>query len=289
MLKRALRKALRSAGKELLSIEELEAYQNELKFYRSLNNASLLYSQLPQEKRELIAPYLPYSKAQLAQDLFALAFTQSTAPGFFVEFGATDGVSHSNTWLLEKKLGWTGILAEPAKVWHDELSQNRTCILDTRCVAKASYLTYQFLEVATSAKGAAVLSSIESYADSGDWASNIRLNNSTRYEVETISLNDLLDQHNAPETIQFLSLDTEGSELEILEGYNFKDRNILCLCVEHNYANETRLKINRLLGSKGYKQVLPRVSKWDDWYVLGGDCEPMEALAHGPAADLNWR
>ena len=264
VLKHALYNALQAAGKELASTDEL-------KFYRNIDNSLILYSQLSQDKRELILPFLPYSKAQLAQDLFAIAFTGSSSPGFFVEFGATDGVSLSNTWLLEKKLGWNGILAEPAKTWHGALANNRNCSIDTRCVAEASNLKYQFLEVANSCESYPELSSIESYAGNGDWASKIRLRNSIRYEVETISLNDLLDKHNAPSEIQFLSLDTEGSELKILQAYNFRNRKIHLICVEHNYAKKTRLEITSLLLKKGYNQVLQQVSKWDDWYVLSSD------------------
>ena len=266
MLKRAIRKALRAAGQELATTEQLN-------FYRNLDNASILYSELPQDKRELIAAYLPYSKAQLAQDLFALAFAQSTSPRFFVEFGATDGVKLSNTWLLEKKLGWSGILAEPAKTWHNSLRENRNCTINTKCVARTSGCKYKFLEVynTTKGKGSAELSGIKDFANNGDWASEIRLNTSREYEVETISLDDLLEAHNAPPDIQFLSLDTEGSELSILEGYSFEGRTIRSICVEHNYVKSNRKAINSLLLKKGYIQVLERVSKWDDWYVLDRD------------------
>ena len=261
MLKRAIQKALRTAGKELTTTEELN-------FYRNLDNASILYSELPQQKRELIAPYLPYSKAQLAQDLFALAFAGNTSPRFFVEFGATDGIKLSNTYLLEKKLGWNGILAEPAKTWHNSLRENRSCIINTKCVARTSGCKYKFLEVDNTTEGSAELSGIKDFANNGDWASKIRLNTSREYEVETISLDDLLEAHNAPSDIQFLSLDTEGSELSILEGYNFERRTIRSICVEHNYVKNNRKAINALLCEKGYTQVLQRVSRWDDWYVL---------------------
>ena len=55
-----------------------------------------------------------FSKSQYCQDIFALSKPPMTS-GFFVEFGATDGVQWSNTWLLEKRFGWRGILAEPAR------------------------------------------------------------------------------------------------------------------------------------------------------------------------------
>jgi len=257
MLKRALRQAGRA--RQALSTAGI---------YRNLDHSLLLYSELPQGARELIAPLLPYSKAQLAQDLFAVAFANTNSPKFFVEFGATDGVSWSNTWLLEKKLGWNGILAEPAKIWHNQLEANRNCIIDTKCVSRKSGNKLRFLEVANTDGGSAELSSIKEFANRGDWASKIRLSNSKEYEVETISLNDLLDKHNAPNDIQFLSLDTEGSELDILEGYDFKKRIIRSICVEHAYVERSRKAINALLLKEGYIQVLERVSKFDDWYVL---------------------
>jgi FkbM family methyltransferase len=261
---RLLNQSLHITGTELTSLDEL-------KLYRSLESSSILYSILPQEKREIIAPFLPYSKAQLAQDLFALSFTEDASPKFFVEFGATDGVSLSNTWLLEKKLGWNGILAEPGKTWHNAISKNRTCFIDTRCVAGASGLKYSFLEVIDCDKGSPELSGVEKYFGKHDRVSKIRRKNSTSYEVDTISLGDLLDQYNAPKDIQFLSLDTEGSELEILKGYDFKKRTIRSICVEHNYAESNRKAINALLLEKGYTQVLKQISKWDDWYVLKQD------------------
>ena len=77
---------------------------------------------------------LSESKAQLHQDLFVLSELKEKRKGFFVEFGATDGVEFSNTWLLENNYDWQGILAEPAKCFHKELKFNRNCIIDTRCV-----------------------------------------------------------------------------------------------------------------------------------------------------------
>ncbi|NKB76872.1 MAG: hypothetical protein GKR96_07435 [Gammaproteobacteria bacterium] len=61
---------------------------------------------------------LSCSKSQLRQGLFALSELSFKQGGFFVEFGATNGVGLSNTHLLETKFGWKGILAEPAKLWH---------------------------------------------------------------------------------------------------------------------------------------------------------------------------
>ena len=61
------------------------------------------------------------SKSQLGQDVLALSLTGTKQMGYFVEFGATNGLDLSNTYMLEKNYGWTGILCEPAKEWHQEL------------------------------------------------------------------------------------------------------------------------------------------------------------------------
>lgn len=267
MLRRTLNNALRVFGQEITSVKWLQAYREELKFYQCLSPSLLLYSQLPQEAKELISPYLPYSKAQLAQDLFALAIAGTTAPKFFVEFGATDGVDLSNTWLLEKKLGWNGILAEPAIIWHDALKSNRSCAIETKCVARESNQKFKFLEVTSHPE----LSGVEEFADTGDRHSSFRLANSQRFEVDTISLDDLLDTHNAPGDIQFLSIDTEGSEFDILEVFDFSRRKIRSISVEHNYVVPRRQSIHALLIKHGYKQVFERISKFDDWYVLDLD------------------
>lgn len=260
-LEKALAEALSKQGREI-------AQAKELNLYRNLNPAALLHSAPGKSSRELIAPFLPYSKAQLAQDLFALAISNTSSPKFFVELGATDGVSPSNTWLLEKKLGRNGILAEPAKTWHASLSNNRSCIIDTRCVAKETGLEYTFLEAAKADKENPELSSIQQYANSGDRAPDIHLRESMEYAVKTISPGDLLDTHDAPKDIQLLSIDTESSELEIPKDFDFHKRTIHSICVEHNYVAQSRQQIYELLDASGYKRILRTLSKWDDWYIL---------------------
>ena len=66
------------------------------------------------------------SKAQIFQDIFVLFMTNEKKGGYFVEFGATNGVTLSNTYLLEKSFGWEGILAEPARCWHARIERQQT-------------------------------------------------------------------------------------------------------------------------------------------------------------------
>ena len=86
------------------------------------------------------------------------------------------------------------------------------------------------------------------------------------YDVETVSLNDLLDQHDAPAVIDYLSIDTEGSELEILRALDFSARAIHVITVEHN-ATPQRAEIHELLTGHGYRRMFENLSRWDDWYV----------------------
>jgi hypothetical protein len=69
--------------------------------------------------------------------------------------------------------------------------------------------------------------------------------------------------------IDQLSLDTEGSEYEILAAHDFTSRRIHVITCEHNYS-PARERVRQLLEQNGYERVLPDLSLWDDWYVLGG-------------------
>lgn len=77
---------------------------------------------------------LPFSKSQLRQDLFVLGELGFKRNGFFIEFGASNGVDHSNTYLLEKRFNWRGILAEPARIWHKSLEVNRSAFIEKNCI-----------------------------------------------------------------------------------------------------------------------------------------------------------
>lgn len=214
---------------------------------------------LPEHQAGTLLRNLRESKSQLRQDLFVLSELGFKRNGYFVEFGATNGVDLSNTHLLEKKFGWTGILAEPARCWHSDLRKNRTAQIETQCVWKESNSTLIFNEVAN-----AEYSTIDSY-------SNLDLHKKTRkngtfYDVKTISLNDLLSKHCAPESIDYLSIDTEGSEFEILSNFDFQKHHFKIITCEHNFT-PMRQKIRELLEKHGYSRKFEHLSKFDDWYV----------------------
>lgn len=199
------------------------------------------------------------SYSQLGQDLFVLETLNFKRHGFFVEFGATNGKSLSNTYTLEKNYAWTGILVEPGRYWRSALRKNRDCILDYRCVFGVTGKKVDFLETETYE-----LSTIKDFAD-------LDLHRSSRessisYSVDTVSLLDLLEFHNAPRYIDYISVDTEGSELEILQNFDFESYNVKIWTIEHNFT-KNREEIHKLMLSKGYIRTFETYSQFDDWYV----------------------
>ena len=93
-----------------------------------------------------------------------------------------------------------------------------------------------------------------------------RRRNGTIYTVKTISLTDLLEKYDSPSVIDYLSIDTEGSELDILMSLDFARYRFRTITCEHNFT-PAREKILDLLTTKGYTRVLTDFSNFDDWYV----------------------
>ncbi len=196
------------------------------------------------------------TRSQLGQELIAQFFAES-GNKYFVEFGAADGLDASNTFFLEKKFGWRGILAEPAQEWHAALMQNRSCFLDFRAVWASSGLT--------------------THIDFSGLVSKSSLLGPGQ-PVETVSLTDLMRAGKAPNNIGFLSIDTEGGELEILKSFDFTLYRSDFICVEHNYRLD-RQELISLLESQGYVRVLEDRSKFDLWFVSKSVARALQSRA----------
>lgn len=208
--------------------------------------------------KELI-PALQNSKSQLKQDIFVLNLLDYKKNGYFVEFGATNGIDLSNSYLLETQFSWSGILCEPAKIWHEKLLKNRSSQIDYRCVWSHSGDKLLFNEV-----DSAELSTVKSVRTK-DLYEFDRMHGK-QYFVESISLEELLNYYKSPKIIDYLSIDTEGSEYDILERFDFNLYRFRVITCEHNYT-ENRDKIFQLLTHHGYKRVHEDISRFDDWYI----------------------
>jgi FkbM family methyltransferase len=202
--------------------------------------------------------------AEHAQDVFAYIFSGCKREGFFVEFGACDGLAVSNTLSLEQRFGWTGILAEPSRFWRESLPRNRKATIDFRCVAGKTGQKVSFYESDRPCNS----SSKEDHTHLGSVKAS--------YDVETVSLMDLLDYHSAPMHIDYISIDTEGSEKEILEAFDFNKYKFGFITVEEHESVPPTKSVQPLLEQAGYRVIVGReagrpvpmqISGLDKFYV----------------------
>ncbi|HEV7441136.1 MAG TPA: FkbM family methyltransferase [Steroidobacteraceae bacterium] len=253
-MKTAADAALRKLNLKVSRFDQFQVLLHKSAAYEHLSQKIALSQALPQGGA--LMPRLLESKSQLGQDLFAFAQRGCKTNGFFVEFGATNGVHLSNSYLLEQ-LGWRGILAEPARSWHAALKTNRRCAIETRCVWRDSVSELAFLEAVD-----AEFSTLAAYKSKD----RNQRTQAVSYKVKTISLLDLLREHDAPQMIDYLSIDTEGSELQILQAFDFSRYNIGIITCEHNYTAD-RDEIKALLEAHGFDRKYEEYSQFDDWYV----------------------
>ena len=201
----------------------------------------------------------PLSCSQILQDIWVLYELNEKRGGYFVEFGACDGVTLSNTLLLEKTYGWQGALAEPARSWHEALRTNRNCYITGKCVYRTDGERITFRET-----DIRELSTLEELKDM-DFHAPAR-DSGAQYEVETITLVNLLREARAPKQIDYLSIDVEGAEIDILRTFNFDDFEIKLITIEHNFGPQ-RDEILSVLEGFGYRRKFAQLSMFDDWYL----------------------
>ncbi len=201
----------------------------------------------------------PPTPAQLSQDIWVIERTAGKQDGYFVEFGAGNGVRGSNTVLLEEKHDWNGICAEPVPVEFELLRASRKCHCDPRCVWSTSGLTVEF-----AVAEAHYYSTISRFANCDSHAK--KRASAKLVEVETISLNDLLALYRAPHRIDYVSIDTEGSELDILQAFDFAACQVGLMSVEHN-GTASEQPIDDLMASRGFRRVFRNFTEFDAWYV----------------------
>ena len=197
--------------------------------------------------------------SQLGQELFVLSILNFKRNGVFIEFGAADGHLLSNTFILEKNYQWSGVLVEPAKIYHERLKINRACSIDKRAVFSHSGESLFFNET-----NFPELSTIRSYGSEDEH--KLKRKKHRVYTVESISLNDLINHHDLKVGIDYISIDTEGSELDILKSFDFLKYKVKVFTIEHNFTKNKK-DISDLMISNGYIQLYENLSKWDSWFV----------------------
>jgi FkbM family methyltransferase len=146
--------------------------------------------------------------------------------GYYVEIGANDGISQSNSLYFERKKNWTGILVEPDKQNFWQLTRNRK---KSNKFFNCACVSFQFKEDFIEFIYSNLMSVTINDRSEFDKLSRHTLSGKRflakdeevqTYLVPAMHLETILEQANAPQLMDFFSLDVEGNELEVLKGLN---------------------------------------------------------------------
>lgn len=191
--------------------------------------------------------------SQCGQDQYVYEhFFKNITNGTFIDIGANDGITFSNTYFFEKECGWSGICIEPIPQTFDSLKSIRNCVCIQGCVGPKRE-TAKFLKISGPLE---MLSGIIKRYD----AKHIqRIERELKvaggsYEVidvDCYNLNELLEIEYIYH-VNFLSLDTEGGELKILKSIDFKKFQIDVIAVENNYSDP---RFASFMKRNGYRLV----------------------------------
>lgn len=195
--------------------------------------------------------------SHIGQDRWVAEVFGNLKGGYFLDFGAFDGVSISNTLYLERALGWTGICVEPNPTYYPRLCAERRAICLNAALWPQPGETVRLVD----AHG---LSTIETFAREDDINAEWRARETKRVvEIETLNPTQVLDRFGAPSIIPYMSLDVEGCEFEILSAIDLKRYNILLMTIEHNHDAPKKERIRAYLAERGYGVVQ---NKNDDFF-----------------------
>lgn len=158
--------------------------------------------------------------------------------GFYVDVGAHDGISINNTLYFEKNNNWTGINIEPNKKVFDKLVTNRPNNINLNCAVCNNDGETEFL---CNVGYSEMLSGIKNNFDHRHLQrlqnENMQMGSTTEViQVNTKKLETILNECNITH-INYLSIDVEGAEFEVIKSINFDKAFIDVIGFENNYED----------------------------------------------------
>jgi|GEM_PF-627440 len=191
--------------------------------------------------------------SQYGQDKYVRRkFFPTRDDGFFIEVGADDGVDKSNTLYFEQ-LGWSGICVEPSPTRFQKLAKNRDCVCLNKAIHHSSE-SLEFMDIEGYGKGLSGI--IENYDSrhleriDQEISGNEKTVSVNKVMVECVPLADVLDEMGITH-VDYISIDVEGSELDVLKSIDFSKVTFDVLVIEDNYRSKA---LREFLKEKGYRR-----------------------------------
>jgi FkbM family methyltransferase len=192
-------------------------------------------------------------RGQVDQDLLAYLFFKGRKNGFYIDIGANDGLTLSNTYAFEQ-LGWMGACVEPVPDVFLKLRQNRKCDCYNAAITDQSGNEVNFIK----ASGVDMLSGLESDMTEGhkkrimDEKGKLEI-----IKVKTLSFNELMSNYADTGFIDFMSIDVEGAEMSILKAIDFDKYCFGLITVENNEEAAGNIgDMKKYMMEKGYEVFL---------------------------------
>lgn len=199
---------------------------------------------------------------QFSTDVLIELYFSNKKNGVCVEVGAANGIRGSNTLFFEK-LGWRTLCIEPNPLYIEEIKKCRKEYVQCACGSK-NQESIPFTVFDIGEKN--IMSSLSSLEpDKRLLETHGHVINSTQIiSVNVKTLDEVLDSAKFPTNIDFISIDTEGTELDVLKGLDLNKWNISLLVVENNFEDAN---IKEYLEQQGYYKD----ARWkiNDFYVKG--------------------
>lgn len=191
-------------------------------------------------------------KSQNGQDVFVLEYFNYKRGGIFVDVGSYDGISFSNTYILEKNYDWNGICIEPIFSTFEKLNKNRNCIkLNCGISDRNSIEKFVYLEKSSKTLSGILKDYHPKHLERIDNLLKKSKSELIEVNIECRTINDILTENNI-NNVDYMSIDTEGNEFNIIKSLDFNKFNIKCISVENNYNN---IDQTQYILSKKYKLI----------------------------------
>ena len=188
-------------------------------------------------------------KSYSSQDLIAYIYFNAKKTGFYIDIGAADGITISNTYALEK-LGWDGICIEPLPGVFAELEKNRRCFKYNVALSTSRATGVDFLKVSDSLG----LSGLEAQMPDRIREGLERDGRVIEHVlVDTVTFEDVMENHPEIKSIDFLSIDVEGAELIVLDTIDFARYRFELITIENNPGGAA---LREYMSARGYRLFL---------------------------------